>query len=298
MKNSIIAKVIFFLLPFSILAKNVLANDALKDTTQKLIAASKKTFYTAPVLIKEANVIYPEILQGHEAESLEYVEKFSKNRRDYLVRTYNRSKKYFPKVQKILKQYDVPQEYAVLMALESCFKANAKSSAGAYGYWQFMDDVAKEYCLRVKQPVKTTHQKSKTHGKTKVQGKKGGHIKTVDDRSNFIKSTNAAAKYLRDRSRNLDNDWLLIAASYNYGIGNVKNAMLKTGKINPCFWDIKKYLPAETKSYVMNFIALNVIFSNYDKFISNQLVFNDEYAQGAALDNQTLQSLAALPGSL
>ncbi len=74
--------------------------------------------------------------------------------------------------------------------------------------------------------------------------------------------------------------------------------MLKTGKINPCFWDIKKYLPAETKSYVMNFIALNVIFSNYDKFISNQLVFNDEYAQGAALDNQTLQSLAALPGSL
>ena len=296
MKNSIIAKVIVFLFPLFISANIVLGNTALKDTTQKLIAASKIPAKNIAFLIKEANVVYPEILQGHEEESLEYVEKFSKNRREYLVRTYNRSKNYFPKVQKILKRYDVPQEYAVLMALESCFKANAKSSAGAYGYWQFMDDVAKEYGLRVHTVVKTTH--SKAHNKNKKPFKSSTHKKAIDDRSNFIKSTNAAAKYLKDRSRNLDNDWLLIAASYNYGIGNVKNAMQKTGKENPSFWDIKKYLPAETKSYVMNFIALNVIFNNYDKFIKNELIFTDEYSRDIELDAVLLQSLSALPGSL
>ena len=296
MKNSIIAKVIIFLFPLFISANIVLGNTALKDTTQKLIAASKIPAKNIAFLIKEANVVYPEILQGHEEESLEYVEKFSKNRREYLVRTYNRSKNYFPKVQKILKRYDVPQEYAVLMALESCFKANAKSSAGAYGYWQFMDDVAKEYGLRVHTVVKTTH--SKAHNKNKKPFKSSTHKKAIDDRSNFIKSTNAAAKYLKDRSRNLDNDWLLIAASYNYGIGNVKSAMQKTGKANPSFWDIKKYLPAETKSYVMNFITLNVIFNNYDKFIKNELIFTDEYSRDIELDAVLLQSLSALPGSL
>ena len=49
--------------------------------------------------------------------------------------------------------------------------------------------------------------------------------------------------------------------------------MKRTGKTNPDFWAVKKYLPAETKTYVMNFITLNVIFSNYDNFIKNKLVF-------------------------
>ena len=74
--------------------------------------------------------------------------------------------------------------------------------------------------------------------------------------------------------------------------------MQKTGKENPSFWDIKKYLPAETKSYVMNFIALNVIFNNYDKFIKNELIFTDEYSRDIELDAVLLQSLSALPGSL
>ena len=92
-------------------------------------------------------------------------------------------------------------------------------------------------------------------------------------RKNFVRSTNAAARYLKDRSRNLNNDWLLIAASYNCGVGNVWNAMEKTRKTNPTFWDIKNYLPAETRAYVMNFIALNVLFNNYEKFSRNELCF-------------------------
>jgi hypothetical protein len=52
--------------------------------------------------------------------------------------------------------------------------------------------------------------------------------------------------------------------------------MQKTGKANPTFWDIKNYLPAETKAYVMNFIALNVIFNNYENFMINNLCFKEK----------------------
>jgi len=64
-----------------------------------------------------------------------------------------------------------------------------------------------------------------------------------------------------------------MVASYNCGIGNVWDAMKKTGKADPDFWDIKAYLPAETQAYVMNFIALNVVFHNYGKFSDNTLLF-------------------------
>ena len=47
----------------------------------------------------------------------------------------------------------------------------------------------------------------------------------------------------------------------------------KCGKADAGFWDIKNYLPAETRNYVMNFIALNVIFENYENFTKKQLVF-------------------------
>ena len=52
-----------------------------------------------------------------------------------------------------------------------------------------------------------------------------------------------------------------MVASYNCGVGNVWEAMKKTGKTDPDFWDVKDYLPAETQAYVMNFITLECDFS-------------------------------------
>lgn len=220
-------------------------------------------------VVKEANIKYPSSLQDHIGESLEYVEKFSEKKRNYLIRTYQKGKKFFPKIAAVLKRYHLPQELKVLIALESAFNPNALSSAGAKGYWQFMDGAAKEYGLQI------------VDKKTEADPKN----KKKDDRTNFSKSTLAAAKYLSDRRKNLNNDLLLIVASYNWGIGNVWNAMKKTGKSEPGFWDIKKYLPSETKAYVMNFIALNVVFANYDNFLKNKLVFISETIEVPVTDN-------------
>ncbi|MDQ6755561.1 MAG: transglycosylase SLT domain-containing protein, partial [Bacteroidota bacterium] len=144
---------------------------------------------------------------------------------------------------------------------------------GAVGYWQMMDDVAKEYGLQIVTAKDTAAKR----------------LKKKDDRKNFSRSTQAAAKYLYDRCKNLNNDLLLMVASYNCGVGHVWTAIRKSGKPNPGFWDIKKYLPAETKNYVMNFIALNVVFQNYDKFLKNKLNFDTETIEVPILSQNTIK---------
>ena len=241
------------------------------DSTKKVLLASLEKRGSTRYIIKEANVVYPEILKGNEAQTLEYIEKFTNNRRDYLVRMYNKGKKMLPQVSAILKKYDLPEEFRMLLILESAYNANAVSKAGAVGYWQIMDEVAKEYGMKYIAKLSVA-QKRKL-----VKAKKGAKLaKLRDDRKNFSIATHTAARYLCDRRRNLDDNWLLIAASYNCGVGNVWNAMKRTGLSNPDFWDVKKYLPSETQAYVMNFIALNVIFSNYDLFAAKRLSFTPE----------------------
>ena len=260
-----------WILFFSIVTGSFAKGNPYTDTTKKLLLASVDKNYKSGYIIKDANIEFPEVLSGNEEESLDYIEKFSANRRAYIIRTYNRSKKYFPKVSTILQKYDLPHELKMLLALESAFNGNAVSRAGAVGYWQFMDDVAREYGLKY-----TSHKSAarKKHSKKSSAKKIETKVRyTRDDRKNFNKSTYAAARYLKDRSRNLDNNILLMVASYNCGVGNVWDAMKRTGKDNPTFWDIKKYLPAETRAYVMNFITLNVVFHNYDKFTNNTLTF-------------------------
>ncbi len=244
------------------------------DTAATMLtaAADKKT---APIFIAEqSNIIFPAILKGTEKESLEYIEKFSSHRREYLMRMYNKGKKLLPQAAAILNKYNIPEELKVLMTLESAYNANAVSRAGAVGYWQFMDNVAREYGLRYATRLTAAERKriKREHGR-KAAAFLRAAARQKDDRKNFNKSTIAAARYLRDRRANLDDNWLLIVASYNCGVGNVWSAMERTGKSNPTFWDIKKYLPAETRSYVMNFITLNVIFHNYENFAKNKLVF-------------------------
>ncbi len=265
---SFIVSTSVWILFFSIATSSFANGNPYTDTTKKqaLVSVDTDNRDNAAYITKEANIVFPEVLSGNEEESIDYIEKFTTSRRAYIIRTYNKGKKYFPKVSTILSKYDLPHELKVLMALESAFNANAVSRAGAVGYWQFMDGVAREYGLKYtshKVVIKKKHSK-KVIVKTRY---------TRDDRKNFNKSTYAAARYLKDRSRNLDNDLLLMVASYNCGVGNVWDAMKKTGKENPSFWDIKNYLPAETRAYVMNFITLNVVFHNYEKFTKNTLTF-------------------------
>ncbi len=244
-----------------------------KDTSVLLLSATKvknEPFY----FIKQPNVLFPEILKGNELNSSEYIASYSTRKRNYLVQIFNKGKNILPKVNELLKKNNLPKELGILMLMESEGNANALSKAGAVGYWQIMDVVAKEYGLKYV-PRLGNVEKKKLVGldakKTALFFKVRGKLK--DDRKNFSKSTLTAARYLNDARESLDNDWLLVVASYNCGLGNVRKAIRKSGKKNPLFWDIKKFLPSETQSYVMNFITLSVIYHNYEKFYDNNLNF-------------------------
>jgi membrane-bound lytic murein transglycosylase D len=244
------------------------------DTIKKILLASANFYNKPSYILKEANVIFPDILKGNEDASTAYITSFSEKKRTYLKMLYTKTKKMLPRINIIFKKYHLPEELGTLMLLESGGNGNAVSKAGAVGYWQIMDEVAKEYGLKYGHQLNSAEKKKISKLNTKKAGaffKARG--KQKDDRKNFYKSTMAAARYLHERRLNLDDNWLLVVASYNCGVGNVWNAMKKSGKENASFWDIKKYLPAETQAYVLNFITLNVIFCNYDNFINNNLNF-------------------------
>lgn len=272
-------KGIFFTMVLSVGMLQVVSAQHKADSLKKPLLASLDKKAEQKFLIQPSNIVFPEILKGNEEAILPYIEKFSTNRRDYLVRMYTKGKNYLPKAAVILKKYDLPEELKILLTLESAYNGNAVSRAGAVGYWQIMDDVAREYGIRYIARLSAAEKKKLLKLKTAKTGKiskKHKSIKLKDDRKNFDIATHAAARYLRDRRRNLDDNWLLVVASYNCGVGNVWNAMSRTGLSNPTFWDIKDYLPAETRAYVMNFITLNVIFNNYDLFYKNKLKFVPE----------------------
>lgn len=257
---------ILFTLSFSVVGiTNAVAQNMSDSSKKPLIAAVNKNVEVR-YIVRAANAEFPDVLKGNEAETIRYIEKFSIKKRDYLIKMYTEGKKLLPMAGIILQKYALPVELKVLLALESAYNGNAVSRAGAVGYWQMMGATAREYGLKTGAYYKSS--------KSKYKGKK--IVRQADERKNFTKSTHAAAQYLSDRTKELDDDLLMVVASYNCGGGNVRSAMRRSKKADPTFWDIKKYLPAETQAYVMNFIAVNVIFNNYDLFTREELRFTPQ----------------------
>jgi membrane-bound lytic murein transglycosylase D len=149
-----------------------------------------------------------------------------------------RANKKFSLIENILKRHDIPSELKYLAVIESALNNHAVSPVGAVGPWQFMASTAQLMGLRVS----------------------GKH----DERTDWYKSTNAAAKYLSFLYGQLD-DWLLVVAAYNSGPTPVLRAIERTGSHS--FWDIKKYLPRETQGHVLAFIATASIFEKMKEYI-------------------------------
>jgi membrane-bound lytic murein transglycosylase D len=140
-------------------------------------------------------------------------------------------KPYFDIYEKVLSSNDLPVELKYLSVIESSLQANCSSSKGALGPWQLMPDEGKRFGLKM------THE--------------------YDERTNFSKSTEVAAKLLKELYGDLG-DWLLVIAAYNAGEGRVKQAINKAGSKN--FWDIQNYLPEETRNHVKKYIATHYYF--------------------------------------
>lgn len=139
-------------------------------------------------------------------------------------------KGYLDMMDEVLAQYGLPRELKYLAVIESGLKVNALSFNGAVGPWALMPAAARSYGLKV-----TRH---------------------YDERTDYLKSTHAAAKLLKDLYDQFG-DWLLVIAAYNSGPGNVSKAIRLSGSRD--FWTLQSKLPLETQNHVKKFISTHYI---------------------------------------
>ena len=165
--------------------------------------------------------------------SLEKIIKhYLKNRQQTLANLMGRAKYYFPMFEEKLAKYDIPMEIKYLAIVESALKPNALSRVGAKGLWQFMYGTGSMFGLKVSS--------------------------YVDERSDPLKATEAACKYLSSLYRTF-NDWDLALAAYNSGPGNVNKAIRRAGG-QKNYWNIRHFLPRETAGYLPAFYATYYLF--------------------------------------
>ncbi len=186
-------------------------------------ASSGNTFTSSYYGLLAPNEIHPSMLS------------FAQNHLKTRTKLYGAMKvwgrPYFNLYDRILLQYNLPLQLKYVSVIESNLQNTALSRVGAVGPWQLMPDLAREMGLY-------------------VSG-------TYDERLDYVKSTYAAAKYMKQLYGQF-NDWLLVIAAYNCGPGGVQRAIKKSG--SKSFWQLQYFLPEETRNHVKKFIAVHYFF--------------------------------------
>ena len=207
------------------------------------------------------------------------IDRYAKQLRHQVSYMLGMMEYYEPLIEQALDVHGVPNELKYLPVVESALNPVAVSRVGATGLWQFMYSTGKLYGLK--------------------------QNSLVDDRRDPVKSTWAAAKYLRalyDRF----GDWSLAIAAYNCGPGNVNKAIYRSGGKTD-FWDIYWYLPRETRGYLPAFIAATYIMTYHaehgicpmesklplatDTIMVNRLLHFDQIVAVCDIDMETLRGL-------
>ncbi|MBN2633840.1 MAG: transglycosylase SLT domain-containing protein [Bacteroidales bacterium] len=134
---------------------------------------------------------------------------------------------YFPMIEDIFDSYGLPGELKYMAVIESALNPNAVSRMGATGLWQFMYSTGRSYGLTINS--------------------------IVDERRDPVRSTHAAARYLKDLY-GIYKDWILVIAAYNCGPGNVNKAIRRSGNRKD-YWQIYYRLPRETRGYIPQYFA-------------------------------------------
>ena len=181
-----------------------------------------------------------------------FIDRYSGRLRHSISYMLGASNFYMPIFEEALEAYQLPLELKYLPVIESALNPKAVSRVGATGLWQFMIGTGKQYGLQVNS--------------------------LLDERRDPVKSSYAAARFLRDLYK-VFGDWNLVIAAYNCGPENINKAIHRANastikaqaqdeeaapqSLNKDYWHIYPYLPKETRGYVPAFIAANYIMTYY-----------------------------------
>ena len=231
-----------------------------KDSKSQFFPAVPEDHYTPDAIDEEAEevettydvpIIINKSVEGH----IEYFQAVVM--KDRFALWLSRSQRYLPIMREIFKQRGLPEDLVFVALIESGFNPYAYSRSRATGPWQFIKGTAKKYGLKIDN--------------------------WVDERRDPIKSTGAAASYLKDLYQ-LFGSWPLALASYNAGEGRIQRALVKTKGED--FWDLNnsRYLKRETRDYVPKFMAATIIAKNPLRY-----GFSLEYDKPLQYDESTVE---------
>ncbi len=152
----------------------------------------------------------------------------------------SRSERYIPMMKEVLKKEGLPEDLVYVAMIESGFSPHAYSVASAVGPWQFVSGTGKRYSLRIDP--------------------------WIDERRDPLKSSVAAALYLKELYSLFNNDWYLATAGYNAGENKILRAINMYNTRD--FWQISqgRYLKKETKDYVPKLLAAAIIAKEPAKY--------------------------------
>ena len=173
------------------------------------------------------------------ADVQRWIDYFTTRDADRFRRFLERGEKFKPIVAAVLRDQGIPTEIFYQALIESGFSTSATSSARAVGIWQFIPQTGRRYGLRIDQ--------------------------YVDERRDPMRSTIAAALYLKDLY-NVFQSWYLALAAYNAGEGRIMSAIMRAKTRD--FWEMVRIraLPAETMNYIPKFLAATTIGHNPKRY--------------------------------
>ena len=146
-----------------------------------------------------------------------------------------RAHRYFPHVEKRLKEMNLPDDLKYVTITESALRPHAVSSSGAAGLWQFIPSTGEKYGMR--------------------------RNKALDERFDFFKATEGALSYLKSLYEEFGS-WSLAMAAYNAGENRIRKE-IELQKTRDYFY---LDLPMETERYVYKIAVAKIILSEPKKY--------------------------------
>ncbi len=265
---------IYFLFFSFLLASNTLiaqGNLLKKETSSKDSVSLSPSFQRIGfsslfIVTKEGDKDKPFQFQLNP-KAISFIQAYMEKQGPALLKMKTWARPYFNLYDQILIANGVPVELKYLSVIESSLSSNIVSLAGAVGPWQIMPEEAKRLGLK---------------------------LLPTDERTDYEKSTQAAATILRESFAEFG-DWLLVVAAYNGGAGRVRQAMKK--KNTKDFWELQYELPLETRNHVKKFIATQYVFEsdgNWTTLTQNEVLQKETTSQNKLNPNSINQNISIL----
>ena len=166
---------------------------------------------------------------------------------------------YFPIIERILREEEMPDDLKYLALQESALIPDAVSSSNAVGFWQFKKETAEDYGLIINDKI--------------------------DERKNIVSSTRAASKYIKN-SNFLFENWIFSIYSYYQGLNGAKAV------VDPKLYGSKRMtIDTNTHWYIIKFLGYKIAFENY----TNSKNYNDNFS---VYENRSFSSVKDLSKNL